>query len=382
MWLKKIESGRRPETVNVERLNKMMDRDGLAAIVVRGGHNVTYLSGVSFHGTLARHLDLAGSQRGVVAIWPRHGRPTFVIETTAAGAAEAETWITDFWVFNGYEESLFDGVAVALKELGLDSATIGFDKNFVGAGFWDTLVRNLPRATLLDCTHLLDETRWIKTPAEVTRFREGASLLDSAYAEVFPTIRAGEKETEVHGRIVGACLSRGAEFTHGIFNSHRNPVIYRGESDFVLQRGDIIRTDYLAYLRGYPGHQSRNAVIGTPSGEQYSDYQKYYDIYRSVADRLTAGVTVGEIYDLVVQKFAQIGWQYTAGLVGHSVGPWWHQQEPIFCRGSRVPLEPDMVIAWEPYLTHWHCQDLYRITNRSPELLSADFDTSKMFVIK
>ena len=57
MWLKKIESGRRPETVNVERLNKMMDRDGLAAIVVRGGHNVTYLSGVSFHGTLARHLD-------------------------------------------------------------------------------------------------------------------------------------------------------------------------------------------------------------------------------------------------------------------------------------------------------------------------------------
>ena len=53
---------------------------------------------------------------------------------------------------------------------------------------------------------------------------------------------------------------------------------------------------------------------------------------------MTAGVTVGEIYDLVVQRFAQIGWQYTAGLVGHSVGPWWHQQEPIFSRGSRAPL--------------------------------------------
>ena len=127
-------------------------------------------------------------------------------------------------------------------------------------------------------------------------------------------------------RSSGYTLSRGAEFTHGIFNSHRNPVIYRGESDFVLQEGDVIRTDYLAYLRGYPGHQSRNAVIGTPSAGQQSDYQKYHEIYRSVAERMTAGVTVGEIYDLVVQRFAQIGWQYTAGLVGcDSVGPWWHQ---------------------------------------------------------
>ena len=186
----------------------------------------------------------------------------------------------------------------------------------------------------------------------------------------------------MHGRIVGACLSRGAEFTHGIFNSHRNPVIYRGESDFILQHGDIIRTDYLAYLKGYPGHQSRNAVIGAPSAKQQSDYQKYYDIYQSAAQRLTAGVTAGEIYDLVVRKFVQIGWEYTAGLVGHSVGPWWHQQDPILCRGSRVPLEPGMVVAWEPYLAHWHCQDLYLITDKSPELLSGDFDTSRMFVIK
>lgn len=358
-----------------------MDRDGLAALVVRGGHNITYLSGVAFHGTLARHLDLAGSQRGIVVIWPRHGQPCFVIETTAAGAAEAETWIPNLQIFNGYEESLFDCVAAVLKEMGLGAAKIGFDKNFVGAGFWDILARELPRAALVDSTRLLDETRWIKTPAEIAQFRTGAALLDAALAEVFPTIRAGEKEAEVHGRIVGACLTRGAEFAHGIFNSHRNPIIYRGESEFVLERGDIIRTDYLAYLKGYPGHQSRNAVIGSPSAAQRSDYQKYYDIYQSVAQKLTAGVTASEIYDAVVQRFAQIGWQYTAGLVGHSVGPWWHQQDPILCKGSQVPLEPGMVIAWEPYLAHWHCQDLFLITNSSPELLSGNFDTSRMFVI-
>jgi Xaa-Pro aminopeptidase len=359
-----------------------MDREGVAAIVVRAGHNVTYLSGVAFHGTLARHLDLAGSQRGVVVIWPRNIRPIFIVETTAAGAAEHETWIEQLRIFNGYHESLFDCVTATLAELGLSDSAVGFDKNFVGAGFWEEMARSLPKLQMADCTTLMDEVRAIKTDAEVECFRKGASLLDAAFAEVFPTIKRGERETEVHGRLIGAALSRGAEFAHGIFNSHRNPVIYRGESEFVLNEGDIIRTDYLAYLKGYPGHQSRNAVLGLPSETQSSDYRKYHDIYRKTAERLVAGTTAGELYDKVAQEFANVGWEYTAGLVGHSVGPWWHQQEPIFYRGSNVPLEPGMVVAWEPYITHWHCQVLYLITERSPLLLSPDFDTSTLFVVE
>ena len=66
-----------------------------------------------------------------------------------------------------------------------------------------------------------------------------------------------------------------------------------------------------------------------------------------------------------MREFAKAGWTYEAGLVGHSVGPWWHQQEPIFCRGARQVLEPGMVVALEPYVTHWHCQDLFLITQPS-----------------
>jgi Xaa-Pro aminopeptidase len=96
---------------------------------------------------------------------------------------------------------------------------------------------------------------------------------------------------------------------------------------------------------------------------------------------LRPGTSVGEIYEFVVQRFNKIGWTYEAGLVGHSVGPWWHQQEPIFCRGGRQVLEPGMVVALEPYLAHWHCQDLFLVTDGAPTLLSPDFDTSRMLVI-
>jgi Xaa-Pro aminopeptidase len=372
----------KPIIANIDRLHRLMDRDGLAALVLRGGQNVTYLAGISFHGTLARHLDLAASRRGVVVVWPRNGEPIFVVETTAAGAAARDSWIERLEVFNGYHESLFERASAVLPELGLAKERVGFDKNFIGAGFWEDMARRLPDMDMIDAGDLMDEVRWVKTDAEVEAFRTGARLLDRVFAEVFPTIRSGEREREVHGRIIGGCLAAGAEFAHGIFNSHRNPVIYCGESDFVLERGDIIRTDYLAYVEGYPGHQSRNAVIGPPSPAQARDYGLYYEIYTATAEQLRPGVTAGELYEFVVERFARIGWEYKAGLMGHSVGPWWHQQEPIFCRGSRVPLEPRMVVALEPFLDHWHCQDLLLITDTGSELLSKDFDTHRMFVIE
>jgi Xaa-Pro aminopeptidase len=366
---------------NVDRLHSLMDAAGLAAVVVRGGQNVTYLGGVAFHGTLSRHLDLAASRRGVVVVWPRNAEPVFVLEVTAAGAAARDSWIERFEVFSGYSESLFDCVATVLSDLGFASSPVGFDKNFVGAGFWEDVSRRLPGLEMRDCSTLMDDARLIKTPAEIELFRSGARLLDQAFAEVLPTVRAGEFEREVHARMIAGCLSRGAEFAHGILNSDRNPVIYCGESDFAFARGDIVRTDYLAYLQGYPGHQSRNAVIGKPSPRQETDYAKYYDIYRATAERLRPGTSVGELYEFVVQRFAKAGWTYEAGLVGHSVGPWWHQQEPIFCRGGREPLQPGMVVALEPYLAHWHCQDMFLITDSAPTLLSPDFDTSRMLVI-
>ena len=371
----------KPVIANVDRLHQFMDREGLAAIVARGGQNVTYLAGISFHGTLARHLDLAASRRGVVVIWPRHEDPVFVVEVTAAGAAARDSWIERIEVFNGYQEALFERVSSLLQSFGLERERVGFDKNFIGAGFWEDIARCLPNMAMADSGDLMDEVRWIKTDAEVAAFRAGARVLDRVFSDVFQTIRPGELEREVHGRIIGGCLAEGAEFAHGIFNSHRNPVIYCGESDFILEPGDIIRTDYLAYVNGYPGHQSRNAVLGPPSAEQARDYELYYEIYTATAAQLRPGVTVGELYDFVVDRFARIGWEYRAGLMGHSVGPWWHQQEPIFCRGGRISLERGMVIALEPFLDHWHCQDLFLITNDGSELLSGDFDTRRMFVI-
>jgi Xaa-Pro aminopeptidase len=366
---------------NIPRLHSLMDQAGLAGVVLRSGENVTYLSGVAYPGTLARHLDLAGSKRAVLLIWPREGEPLLIVDRIAAGVTERDSWLDHLRVFDGYKESAYEALCGALAEIGLAQSKIGFDKNFIGAGYWEQIIRRLPQLDAIDCTSLMDEVRWVKTDAEVELLRSAAKILDDVYLEVFPTIRAGEPERDVHSRIVASCIRKGAGWAHGILNSSRNPVIYCGEGDFAFKRGDIVRTDYVSYFKGYPGHQNRNAVIGKPSATQNSDYSLYRDVYQKTLEKCNAGITAGELYAFTYKEFERRGWEYKPSLIGHSVGPWWHQQEPIITRDSPMVIEEGMVLAIEPFVDHWHVQDLVYVREKGIEVLSDGFPTEKLFVI-
>ena len=69
---------------NVERLHRLMDEEGVSAIVARSGKNFTYLAGFAYPGTLARHLEFPDSPREVLLVWPRTGEPVMVLNSYAA----------------------------------------------------------------------------------------------------------------------------------------------------------------------------------------------------------------------------------------------------------------------------------------------------------
>jgi Xaa-Pro aminopeptidase len=371
---------------NVDRLNALMDRERLAGVVARSGQNFTYLSGIAYPGTLARHVDLADSTRAVLVVWPRQGESVIVLNRIAEELTRRDSWIERVVVYDAYNESPFAKLCEVLRDAGLGRERVGFERTYLSAAYWDDVQRGLPQLQMVDSTALMDEVRWVKTPGEIALLERGADLLDDAYAEVLPTIRAGETERAVHSRLIGSCLRRGANWAHGILNSSRNIISYAGESDSTFERGDLVRTDYVAYLDGYPGHQSRNAVMGKPDAAQVSDYARYRDAYRKVLDRCRPGVRAGEVYDFTVEEFRRLGWEYRSALAGHSVGPWWHQQEPIIARGRDTVLEEGMVLAMEPHgisgQEALHLQDMIVVRRNGPELLSTKFSTDELFVIE
>ena len=375
-----MEPASREIIANISRLNEFMDQHGVAAVVVRSGKNFTYLSGFSFPGTLGRHLDFPDSPRGVLLVWPRLGEPVMVLNSFAAPVARRDSWLNQIEIYDDYAESPYSLMAEILIRMGLDREKVGFEKTYLSAAGWEEIARLLPGLTMVDCTELMDRVRWIKTDEEVKLLKEAADILDEAYLEVFPTVREGDSEREVHSRIVQSCIRRGAQWAHGILNSSRNTVVYGGEGDEEFRKGDIIRNDYVSYYRGYPGHQSRTVVMGAPSAEQKRTYESVRDIYRMTIEQCRVGVKGSSVHQFAADKFREHGYQARVALTGHGVGPWWHQQEPYLVSTCQYELEEGMVLALEPHVGYWHLQDMILVTGDGPELLSTRFSTDEMLV--
>ena len=365
---------------NIDRLNDHMDGDGCSALVLRSGKNFTYLAGFAFPGTLGRHLDFPDSPREVLLVWPRHGEPVMVLNSFAAPLARRDSWLREIEVYDDYAESPYSRVADILTRMGLHQDKVGFERNYLSAARWEEIAQRLPGLNMVDCTELMDRVRWVKTDAEVALLRKAADILDDAYLEVFPEVREGDTERDVHSRIVQSCIRRGAQWVHGILNSSTNTVAYGGEGDTQFRKGDIIRNDYVSYYLGYPGHQSRTVVLGPPTEDQKRIYQSVRDIYRMTIDQCRVGARGSDIYNFAAAKFREHGHEGRVSLAGHSVGAWWHQQEPYLVPSCKYELEEGMVLALEPHVGYWHLQDMVLVTNDGPELLSTRFNTDEMLV--
>jgi Xaa-Pro aminopeptidase len=165
----------REPLVNIDRLNQKMDEHGLAAVVARSGVNFTYLSGVVYPGTLARHLDLTDSPRGTFLIWPRHAKPRIVLNAFAEGRTRRDSWVEDIDVYEGYVEPPIERVAKVLDSMGLAREVVGFERNFLSAADWDALRTHLPGMRIVDGTAMMDEVRAVKTAGELALLTRAAA---------------------------------------------------------------------------------------------------------------------------------------------------------------------------------------------------------------
>ena len=104
----------------------------------------------------------------------------------------------------------------------------------------------------------------------------------------------------------------------------------------------------LAYLNGYPGHQSRTVCVGQPSAEQKQTYRVVRDIYHATIARCVPGARTADIYRFANDAFHEAGFDGNVALAGHG--------------------------AW------WHLQDMAPVTDGAPRLLSPLMSTDEMLV--
>jgi Xaa-Pro aminopeptidase len=366
------------DLVNVAGLRALLERHELGALVCRGGINVAYLSGISTPGTLGRHLDLTETPREMFVVWPAEGEPVVVVSEIAGGLARTTSRIAELRTYRDYVDSPEAALAVVLAGLRLDRARIGFDLAWFSARRWSDLRRRLPAVVPVDCTDQVAAVLAIKTAAEVERLRRAARVLDRAFIETFDGVVPDQTEREVHAALTAHAIELGGSGVHGILQSSTNPVLYGGESEVRLRKGDLVRTDYVAYVDGYAANLSRILHIGRPNDDVLRRYASYLDVYHSAVDLLRAGATGGAIHVAIGDLFEQAGWERGPAISGHGIGVWFHQQHPMLVPGSPDLLQPGMVVAIEPISGHWHVQDEYLITDGEPVRISDGFDITEL----
>jgi Xaa-Pro aminopeptidase len=181
--------------------------------------------------------------------------------------------------------------------------------------------------------------------------------------------------------MIAVLLRLGAESAHGMLQASTNPVTYGGEGDTPIKVGVAVRTDYVSYYQGYAANLSRMAVMGSPSAQQQDRYATLRSIHLEIIEGvLRPGVEAQQVYAFARERLVNAESSVIAGLVGHSLGLWWHQEEPMLVPGEPRRLQPSMIICLEPILDgFWHLQDEILITDGAPELLSTIFDTSRLY---
>ena len=85
----------------------------------------------------------------------------------------------------------YEAAVDALRERGLERATIGIERRFLGIEAFEKLQRLLPEATFRDALGLFHELRMVKTEEEIRRMRIVAAATQEAYRAALKCVQPG-----------------------------------------------------------------------------------------------------------------------------------------------------------------------------------------------
>jgi len=209
--------------MNAQRLFERMRRDGLDAVVATSPENVTYSSGFWPMSQWIRR----GPQNYVLVPGEGGGAPCIVastglIDLIADRVFDVDVAITDVRRYGmfGVEtdasatldpveqrlggmlsgDDYGDAIAAlvaAIRERGLERATVGVDDLGILPAYWERLIAALPDAKIVRANDVFRYARAVKTPAEIERLRSAAHIAEHSIDAALAVAREGATEIDM-----------------------------------------------------------------------------------------------------------------------------------------------------------------------------------------
>lgn len=285
-----------------QRVRALMARDDLDVIVAppHTGHHDHF----SAYG---RYLTgLGGFSFEIGSVFPREGEVTAVTVPDVAPEKwrEQQAWVSDIRTSG---RAFGDGLIARLKELQLKKPRIGlaglagvprFADGIVPHLFYAKLAAEFPGAELVDCTHLLDVARYIKSDEEIEFLRGSVALAEAAIEAMRKAARPGVSECAVYAAMVAAMIERGSEVPAMIMWSAGPPDRLVSAGPPTQRRfapGDFLRIEVEGRYAGYCGQATQMAVLGKLPQEYRDMWRLQQEAVQLCCEEMRPGITLGEL---------------------------------------------------------------------------------------
>jgi Xaa-Pro dipeptidase len=372
----------------VERQAQAMRAAGLDAMISCSPENFAYLTGfVVPSQPLIRH-------RHAMVIVTADGRTAIFgvdMEATTIKRREPDTPAR---IWAEFTDSAMLMLADQLKELGLESARIGIEMDYLPAGDFARLSKALPKATFEPDEAILARLRQIKTKDEIELLRRLSRIADRSITDALAAVKAGDTEMDIAAHMTRKIYTLGAEHFKLMIvaTGERSQLPNVGPSERRLQRNDVCRVEIFSVISGYQAGVCRTAVVQDAPAHAEKIWQNLVECKYLIMDMIKPGASCRAIYDAFLRKLSELNLP-PISFVGHGIGLHLHEDPyigttPEIGKSGDAQLEAGMVLGVEPlcYQTGYgygmQNKDMMLVTESGCELLSDYANTDRLLVVR
>lgn len=327
----------------IAKAQKLMTEHDMAAIVLEPGSAMDYFTGIHWR----------RSERLTAVIIPREGDitvicPHFEVPTIT----EKLTFSKDIRGWHEHD-SPFALVASVLKEKGLKSGKLGFEKTiryFVLEG----IMQHATSFSHVNAKPVTLACRMYKSAAELQLMHKANEITLMAYQHVWQNLELGMTPQDIKNLMYNAQSKLGGK---GVWNmallNEASAYPHGTNQPQTLANGSTVLMDCGCNVYGYQSDISRTFVFGQASKKQRTVWNTVRKGQQLAFDTAQIGTATGKVDDVVRDWYTSLGYgpgYKTPGLshrTGHGIGLDGHE-EVNFVHGETTLLAPGMCFSNEP----------------------------------
>jgi Xaa-Pro aminopeptidase len=355
----------------VQKVQNLMQRNGIAALVLEAGSALIYFTGIRWWRSERFTGAIIPAKGEMAVITPYFEEPS--IRESMSFGEDVRTW--------NEHENPFDLVAGVLADRGLTGGKIAVEET-VRYFIIDGIKKAAPAFQIVSGAPVTRGVRMFKSPAELALMQTATDITMAAYKSIHPHIAAGQDAHDISNMMSKATRTLGGDVDFSmVLLGEASAYPHGSKKPQKVRLGEIILMDCGCSVEGYKSDISRTFVFDEPTKKQRQVWNTVKAGQELALETMQIGTPAGKVDDVVRRFYESEGYgpgYKTPGLshrLGHGIGLDGH--EPVnFIHGETTPLAPGMCFSDEPGIYIFgefgvRLEDCLHMTNDGPKLFSA-----------